>query len=34
MANRLTADGISIETARGQLATAVNALTGGTVAGS
>ncbi len=34
MANRLTADGISIETARGQLATAVNALTGGTVTGS
>jgi hypothetical protein len=33
MANRLTADGISIETARGQLATAVGALTGGTVAG-
>lgn len=33
MANRLTADGISIETARGQLATAVSALTGGTVAG-
>jgi hypothetical protein len=34
MTNRLTADGISIETARGQLATAVNALTGGTVTGS
>ena len=33
MANRLTADGISIETARGQLATAVSVLTGGTVAG-
>ena len=34
MANRLTADGIAIETARGQLSTAVNALTGGTVTGS
>lgn len=33
MANRLTADGIAIETARGQLATAVSALTGDTVAG-
>jgi hypothetical protein len=33
MANRLTADGISIETARGELATAVNGLTGGTVVG-
>jgi len=34
LASRLTADGISIETARGQLSTAVNALTGGTVTGS
>jgi hypothetical protein len=33
MANRLTADGISIETARGQLATAVTALTADAVAG-